>query len=114
MKRRCQRQTQGLDTPARRISLSEFPGIEGKDPVEVWCYVENLRGLMREVLGERTFSSLFIKYFDGYVAYSYDEFDDKLNWAGFQTSVFRYPIYDDIRYRKDVQSLEALLSERWS
>jgi hypothetical protein len=95
------------------ISLSEFPGIEGKDPGEVWCLVERLRVLMREALRERKFSSLFIKYLDRYYEHSYDGLDDALYHAGFQTSVGRYPIYDDIRYRKDVQSLETLLSERW-
>jgi hypothetical protein len=68
---------------------------------------------MREALGERNFSSLFIKYLDRYFEDSYDGLDDKLNYAGFQTSVAWYPIYDDIRYRKDVKSLETLLTERW-
>jgi hypothetical protein len=96
------------------ISVSEFPGIEGKDAVEVWCLVEKLRVLMREALGERNFSSLFIKYLDKYLEHSYDGLDDRLNYAGFQIFVWRYPIYDNIKYRKDVQSLEKLVKERWS
>jgi hypothetical protein len=95
------------------ISLSLFPGIEGKDTVEVWSLVEKLRVLMREALGERKFSSLFIKYLDDYYGYSYEELDEKLNYSGFQTSVARYPIYDYIKYREDVKSLEALVEKRW-
>jgi hypothetical protein len=95
------------------ISLSEFPGIEGKDPIEVWCLVERLRVLMREALGKRNFSSLFSKYLDGGVGYSYDEFDDTLDYRGFQKCIAWYPVYEDIRYRDDVQALEKLRTERW-
>jgi hypothetical protein len=97
----------------RHISLSDVPAIEGKDPVEVWCLVERLRGIMREALGERCFSRLFIKYLDNYYHSSYDSLDDKLYWAGFQTSIERYPVYDSIKRRDDVQSLETLVRERW-
>jgi hypothetical protein len=75
--------------------------------------VERLRGIMREALGERCFSRLFIKYLDNYYHSSYDSLDDKLYWAGFQTSIERYPVYDSIKRRDDVQSLETLVRERW-
>jgi hypothetical protein len=57
--------------------------------------------------------NLFIKYLDGYSGYSYGELDDVLYNAEFQTFVWMNPIYDYIRYRKDVQSRETLLTERW-
>lgn len=71
------------------ISLSMFPGIKGQDPVEIWCLVERLRVLMREALNKRWFSDIFIKHLDRYFANSYEELDERLNYAGFQTSHIR-------------------------
>jgi hypothetical protein len=94
------------------ISLLVFPDIEGKDPFEIWCLVERLMVLMRRAVGERSFASVFSKYLDNKFLYS--DIDDRLLWAGFQTFLPSYTFFDDIRYRNDVKSLEALLKERWS
>jgi hypothetical protein len=93
------------------ISVSEFPGIEGKDPVDTWCLVERLRVLMHNALGDNGFSSVFAKYLD---SYRYSDLDDRLYQRGFQTSISSYTMCDDIRYREDVRSLEKLVRERWS
>jgi hypothetical protein len=93
------------------ISVSEFPGIEGKDPIDTWCLVERLRVLMHTALGDTGFSSVFAKYLD---SYRYSDLDDRLYHRGFQTSIPSYTMCDDIRYRDDVQSLEKLVKERWN
>jgi hypothetical protein len=49
------------------ISVSEFPGIDGKDPVDTWWLVERLRVLMHNALGDNGFSSVFAKYLDSYM-----------------------------------------------
>jgi hypothetical protein len=104
-----------LDCARRGGWKATLPGIEGKDPVEIWCLVERLRGMLRETLNERPFPRPFSKYLEkaGYESFAEDCFWERLYERGFPNSIHKYPLYHVIKERKAVQELETLLSERW-